>query len=124
MLADLLADAREDFGLGRGELGEDLAVEADIGFLQLRDEGAVGLVPQLADGGVQADDPELTEDGLLVAAMGEGVAAGAHQGLVREVELLGAVAAIALGALEEVRASLECHHAAFDSGHTRVIRKG
>ena len=99
LLDDLLGDAGEDGGVVGGELGEDLAVQLETGFLQLIDEGRVGLVAILADGGVKPDYPELAEVRLLIAAMGEGVAAGAHQCLVGEVQLLRAETAIALRSL-------------------------
>ena len=101
-----------------GELGENLAVEGEAGLLQLRDEGGVGLMAVLADGGVEADYPELAEVGLLFAGAGEGVAARAHQGLMRVILLLGAQAAVALGPLQDILALLVRHHASFDSCHT------
>ena len=118
----MLGYAGEDLGALRGKLGEDLAVEREAALVQLADERAVGRVAVLADGGVQADDPELSERRLLVASVGKGVAAGAHERLVREVDLLGTDAAIALGALKDVLATLVCLEASFDSCHMRVIK--
>lgn len=77
----------------------------------------------LSDSGIEADDPELAECGLLVAAVGEGVAAGAHKRLMGEVNLLGADAAIALRSLEHILLSLQRLNASFDSCHDlKVIR--
>ena len=104
-----------------GELGEDLAVEGEAGFLELRDEGGVGLVAILADGGVEADYPELAEVGLLVTAVSEGVAAGAHKSFMSGMELLRADATIALSSLENVFAALVRHHSSFYSCHTKMI---
>ena len=75
----LLRDAGEDFRVFGGEGGEDFTVESDAALLQFIDEGAVGLVPIFSNSSIQTDDPELAEVALLIAAMGEGVAAGAHK---------------------------------------------
>lgn len=117
-LDDLLGDAGEDGGVLGGKLCKDFAVEGEAVFLQLCDEGRVGFVAILADSGVEAHDPELAEVGLLVAAVGEGVAAGAHQRLVRSVELLRANAAVALRTFEDILAALIRDNASFDSCHT------
>ena len=84
-LDNLLADALEDLGALRSEFGEDLTVETETELLQLRDEGAVGLVSARANSGVQADNPKLAEGGLLITTVGEGVATGTHKGFVSEV---------------------------------------
>ena len=104
-----------------GELGEDLAVEGEAGFLELRDEGGVGLVAILADGGVEADYPELAEVSLLVAAVSKRVAACTHERLVSGVELLGADATIALSSLENILSALIRHYFSLDSCHTKMI---
>jgi len=114
-------DSVEDFWALCGEFGEDLAVQFKSVLLQLREEDAVGLVACFADGGVEAHNPELAEDGLLVAAVSEGVAAGAHKRFVREVELLGADAAIALRSLEDILTALIRVYSTFDSCHIRKV---
>lgn len=105
----------------RRKFGEDLAVECETGLLQFRYEGGVGLVTILADSSVQADYPELAEVSLLVAAMGEGVASGAHERFVRSVQFLGTNAAIAFSPVEDIFAALIRHYSAFDSCHTKMI---
>ncbi len=122
-LHDLLCDALEDFGMVGSEFGEDLTVKRETVLLQLSDEGGVGLVAIVADGGVEADYPELAEVGLLVAAVGEGVAARTHQCLVSGVQLLRADATIALGSFQNILAALQRHDASFDSCHTKMIKK-
>lgn len=108
----------------RRELCEDLAVEHKTSLLQLRDERAVGLVAVVADGGVQADNPDLTERGLFVAAMGESIAAGAHKRFMRIALFLGTYAAIALGPLENILAAFLRHDSPFDSCHMKMITVG
>lgn len=120
-LDDLLADAGENFRMVGGELSEDLAVEGKTGLLELRDECGVGLVAGLADSGVQPNDPDLAEVGLFVAAVGERVAASAHERFVRVAFLLRADAAVALGAFENVLAAFLRHYSSFDSCHTKMI---
>ncbi len=122
-LDDLLGDAGEDGWVVSGELGEDLPVEHKTVLLQLRDEHAVGTMPVVADGGIEPDYPELAEIGLLVASMGEGVAARAHERFVRITLLLGAHAAIALGSLQNILAALLRHDTSFDSCHTKMITR-
>lgn len=99
-------------------MGEDLAVEGEAVLLQLRDESGVGLVALFADSCVKAHYPELAEVSLLVAAVGEGIAASAHKRLVRSVELLRADASVALRAFEDILAALVRYDASFDSCHT------
>ena len=102
----------------RGELGENLAVQLDTGFLQLVDKSGIGLVAVVAERGIEAHDPELAEVGLLVAAVSESVAARAHQRLMGGMELLRADAAIALGAFQDIFAALIRMYPTFDSCHT------
>lgn len=120
-LHNLLGDAGEDLWMFGGELGENFAVELDAGLFQFIDEGAVGLVAVLAKSGIEADNPELAEDSLLVAAVCEGVASSAHERLVRVTFLLGTNAAVALGSLQDIFAALLRHDASFDSCHTKII---
>ena len=51
-------------GIGDGEIGEDLAVDADVGRLQAADEARVGRAVG-AGGGVDARDPQAAEVALL-----------------------------------------------------------
>ena len=118
MLDDLLGDARENLRLVGCEFREDFTIELKIVFLELCDEGGVGLVAGLTNSGVQAHYPELAEVGLLVAAVGERVAAGAHKRLMCEVELLGTDAAVTLGSFKDILSALVGVYATFDSCHT------
>ena len=59
----LLDDAGECDFIGDREIGEDLAIETDVGGLEAFGETAVGQALR-ADGGVQALDPEITESAL------------------------------------------------------------
>lgn len=75
-------------------------------------------MPVVADGGIEPDDPELAERRLLVLAVGERVASGAHERLVRVVELLGAQTAVSFGARQDVLSALIGVHSSFDACHT------
>ena len=121
MLDDLLGDAGEDGGVVGGELGEDLAVKLEAGFLKLINESRVGLVAVLTDGGVQPNYPELAEVRLLIATVGEGIATRAHQRFVCEVQLLRAETAVALRSLQDILLALECVDASFNSCHSKLI---
>ena len=103
------------------EFGEDFAVKGEAALFQLRDEGGVRRVTVLADGGVEPDDPELAEIGLLITAVGESVAARAHQCLVSGVQLLRTDAAVAFRTLENILAALIGMYSTFDSCHTEMI---
>jgi hypothetical protein len=115
---DLRGDAREYLWLLRSEGCEHLAVEIDAGLSLSTDEGAIGLVAEVADSRVQADDPELAEVRLLVAAVVEGVLSCVYEGLLREAYLRRAAMAEALGALQYVAAALSRCYSSFYSCHT------
>ncbi len=89
-----------------GEFRENLTVESHLLALELIDEGAVGLVALLADGGIEAYDPELTVIRLLVAAVIESVLAGVHERFLREAFLGPAAMAVSLGARKHVATAL------------------
>ncbi len=122
LLDDLLSDAGENFRMFGSKLCEDFTVERKTGLLQLCDERTVGLVTIVADSGVEAHDPKLTEIGLLVTTVGEGVAACAHERLVCVTLLLRADASVALGPLEDILAAFLRHNSTFDSCHTEIIK--
>ena len=117
LLDDLFGDASEDFWVLASELREDLAVELVTSFLQFINESRVGLMAIVAERCVETHYPELAEVGLLIASVGEGVTAGAHECFVRVAFLLRANATVALGPLENVLAALLRHYASFDSCH-------
>ena len=71
----------------------------------------------IAQSCVQAHYPELAEIGLLIAAVGEGIATRAHKRLVRGVELLRADAAVALGSFQNILTAFVRMYASFNSGH-------
>jgi len=77
----------------------------------------------IAQSCVQAHYPELAEIGLLIAAVGEGIATRAHKRLVRGVELLRADAAVALGSLQNILTALIRVYSSFYSCHTKMITK-
>ncbi len=71
----------------------------------------------IAHSGIEANNPQLAEDRLLVAAVGKGVSARTHEGLVGEVLLLRADTAVALGTLQDALASFVREDTSFDSSH-------
>ena len=71
-----------------------------LGLLQAVDELAVAQAA-LADGGVDADDPQLAELALADAAIAKGVDAGANQRFLGGAEQAAAAAAIAFDLLEQ-----------------------
>ncbi len=116
-LDDLFGDAGKNLWVLGGEGREDLAVKGEAGLFEFIDEGGVGRVAVVADGGIESDYPELAEVGLFVAAVGEGVAARAHQGLVRVALLFRTDTAVALGSLQNILAALLRHHTPLNSSH-------
>ncbi len=122
-LTNLSEEAFECFGILRCDSREDFAVESNTLLLQTSDERAVGLLAVLAKGSVQANNPELTEFVLLVAAVCKCLFASMHEGLLRCALFLRATMAIALSALEDVLAALQGHHSSFYSRHTVVLKR-
>ncbi len=104
-----------------GELRKDFAVEGEAVLFQLRDERAVGPVAVVADGSVESDYPELTKIGLLVASVGEGIAARTHERFMSITLLLGTDAAITLSSFQNILAAFLRHHTSFDSCHTKIV---
>jgi len=105
------------------KFGEDFAVEGKASFLQFRDESAVRFLSVVANGGIQADNPEFTEIGLLIMAVSEGIPARAHKRFVCETLLLGTNATVALGSFQNILAAFLRHDSSFDSCHTKMITK-
>ena len=110
-------DQRGERGrLPHGEVGEDLAVDLDLGEAQAGDEPAVaGAV--LAAGGVDPLDPERPEVALAGPAVAERVPPGVHDGLVGGLVGPALVAVVALGPLEDGPALLLDVDGALDPCH-------
>src|SRR5581483_8022652 len=102
--------------IGHGQVGEDLAVDVDLGRLQPGHEAGVGHVV-LPAGGVDAHDPQPAELALADPAVAVGVDAGVHDLLVGRLEAAAAVAAVPLGRLEDGAAVLLAVDGALDPGH-------
>ena len=60
----------EDFGFVFGEVGEDFAVDGDVGLEELVDEFGIGGA-MFAGGGVDLDGPELAHGAFLFLAVGK-----------------------------------------------------
>ena len=109
-------DFFESLGLEFSEMGERLAVEAEVGLLGGAHELGIGHAV-LAEGGIDLDVPEAAEVALLVAAMGKRVGAGMGESFVGGALGLGAAETEALGLLEDLAAILECVYCFFYTGH-------
>src|ERR1700734_1663300 len=95
-----LDDLAEGTGVRHREVGEDLAVQPDVGRLQLMHQARVGR-PVLAGGSVDARDPETAEVALAQLAMGVGIDPRLHHHLFRVGEEAGTRAVEALGFLQD-----------------------
>lgn len=99
-----------------GQVGQDLAVDLDIGLLELIDEPGVGEA-MFAGSGVDLDGPELAEFALFLFAVGELEAPG-MQGRFLGLAVFGfAGPQKALRVLEKFLAALCCFWSTFYSCH-------
>lgn len=103
-----------------GEFGEDFAVELDVVFLLDIDKSRIG-ESVLAEGVVEADDPEASEGSLLGAPVAVGVLAGFHDGFFGGAIICLAMPTKSLGHLEDVLSSLVGGNTAFDSWHNGTL---
>src|SRR5579862_373364 len=97
----LLDDTPECGFIENGEVGEDLAIDLDTGFLQARHELAVRH-SRCAGARVDAGDPQRAEITLLVAAVAVGVLPRAHHRFLGDLEYVLPAAAITLGLVEDL----------------------
>src|SRR5205085_9915064 len=96
------ADERAEGGrVAHREVGEDLAVDLDLGGLQTGDEARVGDVVLTARG-VDAHDPEPAELALAGPAVAVRVVAGVHDLFVGLADAPAARPAVALGLGEDL----------------------
>ena len=113
-LFDLSDEASEHFRVVFGEVGHDLAVEGDIALFEGVDEFGVGDTHR-ADGGVDADRPDITGEALLGLAVAEGIAARMGDGLLGSALFGGAAEAITLGLSQDISAALKLCGSSFDA---------
>ena len=99
-----------------GNLGENLAVEGDIVFLQHGNKFGVRETVLFQYGG-RTHVPQSSEITFLIAAMSESVFAGVEQGFIGLTLFLGSAEAVALGLAQKIAPPLQCVYAFFDSGH-------
>lgn len=103
-----------------GEFGEDFAVEFDVVFFLDIDKSRIGETV-LAEGVVEADDPEASERSLLGAAVTIGVLAGFHDGFFGGAIICLAMPTKSLSHLEDVLSSFVGGNTAFDSWHNSAL---
>jgi hypothetical protein len=102
--------------VAHGDVGQDLAIEPDLGFLEAGDERAVRDAV-LADGGVDPDDPELAKLALALLAVTGRVGERVEQRLARRLDQARPRALTALGVVQEALVALVGRDAPFDSCH-------
>jgi hypothetical protein len=95
-----LNDLGKPLGIGDGHIGEDFAVELDLGLDQASDEFAVAQAVH-SGGSVDADDPQLAEFALPVVTVAVGEYAGAYQCFLGRAEQFPTTADEAFDFLEE-----------------------
>lgn len=100
----LLDDRVERNGVVDGELAEVLAVDNDIRLLQPRDEAAVSDAERTA-GGIDANDPKLTEFGFTIPAVFIRIAISAVDGVFCMAEATGFQPEVAFGLLQNAFAT-------------------
>src|SRR5207247_3224393 len=101
------------------QVGEELAVDLDVGALEARDERAVR-EPVDASRGVDARDPQPAEIALAIAPVLVGEVARALQGLERGLEEFPPPGIVALGGLEHLAAASPTRDGGLCAWHARV----
>src|SRR4051812_10099734 len=120
--------ASERLGIAHGDVGQDLAVQVDLGQLEAVDELAVRKAVE-AGRRVDARDPQAAEVALAVAAVAVRVGVGLGQGLLGALVVGVRLAAEALRQVEGLAALLLRVDGALDAGHfffapRRVLTRG
>ena len=103
-LLDAVDDSGEGGGFVHSEVGEDFAVDFDLGLGEGLDEAAVGEV-ETADGGVDAGDPEVAEIALAGLAVTIGPVLALHGGILGVAEKFTAASAVSFGFLDDAFAA-------------------
>lgn len=103
-----------------GEFGEDFAVEFDVVFFLDINKSRIGETV-LAEGVVEADDPEASERALFGSPVTIGVLAGLHDGFFGGAIICLAMPTKSLGHFEDVLSSFVGGNTAFDSWHSGTL---
>ena len=103
-----------------GEFGEDFAVEFDVVLFLDIDKSRIG-ESVLAEGVVEADDPEASERALLGSPVTIGVFSGFHDGFFGGAIICLAMPTEPFGHLEDVLSSFVGGNTAFDSWHNSAL---
>ena len=109
----------EGIGVGHGQIGQDLAVDGDVGVAQAGDQPAVAQAVGPGPG-VDALDPEPAEVTLAGPAVAVGVLQRVHDGFVGGTKAPAAVAVVTLGLLEDGIAVLLAVDGALHPGHVQL----
>src|SRR5262245_27019066 len=112
-----LDDLRKRAGVAHGEIGQDLAVEVDVGLLQALDELAVTQALR-ADGRIDADDPQAAEPALALLSVPRRVGERVEQGFAGRLDQPRTRALAAFRVLQEALVAGVGGDAALDSGHS------
>jgi hypothetical protein len=105
-------------GIGDGQLGQHLAVQAHVGPLEAADQLAVAEAVH-AGGGVDPGDPEAAEVTLAAATVAVGIAEGLHDPLVGGAEQAAVAPLEAAGEAKDLVAAFAGDVAPLDAGHGR-----
>src|SRR3990172_3660789 len=111
-----LDDPLERPGIPDGDVGEDLAVQPDLGGLQSGDEPAVRHAVE-ADRGVDPDDPQATEVALPLLAIPGRIGHGVQECLARRLDEARARSLATFGRIQEPLVPLVGGYAPLDSSH-------
>lgn len=99
-----------------GEVGENLAVEGDLRFLEGINKLGVRS-PKFFEGSAHAYVPEAAKVSFLVSSMGERVSTGMKDSFVCLALLSSAAMSIAFNFAEDISSGFKGINAFFDSGH-------
>jgi hypothetical protein len=114
------AQGGEAGGILDSDIGQNFAVQGDLGTAEAIHEAAVGKAVQ-AGSRVDAGDPQLAELTLFISAVAVSIAERLHYCLVGNFEKLALMAEIAFGELENFLVACFGPYGSFDSGHIKNL---
>ena len=117
-----LGDPAEGRGVADGEVGEDLAVEVDVGLPEAGDEPAVG-DPVQAGGRVDPDDPQLAHVALALLPVARRVGERVELRLAGPLDELAVRAHPPFGGVEQPLVALVGRDAPLDACHRMLLER-
>ncbi len=116
----LFHEAGETCLVKDSHIGQNLAVQSDVGLLQAVHEHAVGHAVG-AGAGIDTSDPQATENALLVAAVTISVLTGLHHRLLGNAENIIATKDETLGEFHNLLMTSASGNTTFYSGHLSLL---